>query len=116
MTDEQKTQVAAAMNLLPFVRWDRFIDWEYDEGSNGVLVYGWIDRDDGRADFVTLQFESAWGWKPDQCAATTSSAARSREIQQLLGHDAADHADCKRVDEHFGDLVRNKTSLEEVGA
>lgn len=110
---EVKPLVAEAMNRLPFVRWDRFVDWSHDDdGDNiaGVFVYGWIDRDDGRSDFVSLEYFESWGWRPEDCAAT-SSAARSVEIQKLLRGHADDHVDCKRVDEHFGDLVERKVVL-----
>jgi hypothetical protein len=111
VTAEQRSKVAAAMNLLPFVRWDRFVTWSYEGGGTGLLVYGWVDREDGRSDFVTLQFESAWGWEPSECSATTSSASYSREIQRLLRGTDEGHNDCQRVDEHFGDLVDRKVVL-----
>lgn len=166
MNAEQTLVVAATMNRLPFVRWDRFIDWEYDEGGSGCLVYGWIDRSDeplakrvaimarlkvldtehagrtlpgpvaaeweglqqeldriettlqrlrgpdARADFVTLQFETAWGWNAEDASACTSSVARSEEIRTLLRGNADGHRHCQRVEEHFAHLVHNVVVLE----
>lgn len=99
-----KAALADSMNLLTFVRWDRFIE------SNGKgVVYGWIDREDGRCDFVLLDFEQ----RPIGVAVgySTSSASRSREIGQLLYGDNDEHMDCQRVDMEFGDLVANKVVL-----
>jgi hypothetical protein len=103
--------VSEACNRLDFVRWDRFITWDENGQVYSVHIYGWIDRDDGRADFVLLWFHDSWGWRPEDCSATTSSSAYSERIQELLRGTAEGHIDCQRVDEHFGDLIANKVEL-----
>lgn len=106
MTDAQRIELAAIMNRLPFVRWDRFV--EERTGVDGVgEAYGWIDRADRRADFVLIRWEYDLGGLG--VGFTTSSAARTAEIRELLyaGEGALSHNECQRVDEHFGDLVAN---------
>lgn len=79
------------MGLLYFVRWDR-----YTVGRNGVsCVFGWIDRADGRFDFVVLEPD------PDGLGFTTSSAERSEEISTLLngGEPTGTHNPCRRVED-----------------
>lgn len=95
--------LAAVLNLLPFVIWDRFTT---DPDGRGV-VYGWISRPDGRFDFVVLEYSADLA----SIGYTTSSVEHSEEIGVLLyGEKAGQHFPCQRVDEHFGDLVANKTA------
>lgn len=82
-------------NEFPFVRWDRFVEW-FDEGR-GYTVAGWIARDDGKSDFITLDFYS--GGRIDYM---TSSKQYSLEIFKILNAgDGRGHRNCKRVEEHF---------------
>jgi len=98
-----KQRIAQTLNLLPLVRWDRHL--ENHEG--GVDVYGWIDRTDGRGDFVLIRFDLTGMW----LEFWTSSADHSRSIfETLSGGPADDHNDCSRVDETFGDLVSHKAT------
>jgi len=102
MTDEHLNRRAATMNALPFVRWDRAIP-----GGGFMDVYGWIDRDDGRFDFVLLTFfdehpPDAPPWW------STSSARYSAEIATILGGSTDTHNDCQRIDDVFGDRVPNR--------
>jgi hypothetical protein len=102
---ESRDLCAPWLNRLPFVRWDRFVA----EPSGDIAVFGWIDRDDNRADFVLVLWEDAAPLPGPPCY-WTSSAAHSKEIGQLLYGDqpwfsADEHIDCERVDESFGDLV-----------
>lgn len=92
-----RERVAAFLNALPFVHWDRFTQ-TVDE----LVVYGWIDRDDAHADFVLMQFavDGSVGW-------TTSSAKWSRPISVALLGDDDGHVDCQRVEAEFGQLVAN---------
>ena len=95
---------ATYLNKLPFVRWDRTVRIDDDMAT----VFGWIDRVDGRSDFVQLAF-----WATGQVWATTSSAERSAEINRLLT--GADHDDghypCQRVETVYGSLVDNVIEL-----
>jgi hypothetical protein len=77
--------VAAAMNALPWVLWDRLV-----ERADGLHAYGWVERGDGRSDFVVLT------WAPDGSGPEylTSSALRSREVRAALG---CGPSDCRRV-------------------
>lgn len=103
--------IAEWLNRLPFVRWDRCLrvpvggDSQYEM----LTVYGWIDRDDGRADFVVMEFPSY----DETPGFTTSSAKHSAAINQLLYKDAdpnAPHYECDRVDDVFGALVPNRVA------
>lgn len=108
VSPELLAAMAERMNRLGFVRWDRCV---VHDGA--AASYGWIDRDDGRADFVVLSFQ--WGTTTglDGKAVeyfgvgyTTSSAKHSPEIPGLLYGDDAEHNECQRVQNVFGDLVR----------
>lgn len=90
--------IAEVLNRAPFVRWDRFTVSPDDE----VNVYGWIDRDDGRSDFVLVEFDItepadlSYGW-------TSSSAEFSEELGRLLYGEGFDgngyrHLACQRVE------------------
>lgn len=57
----------------------------YDDGS--ARVYGWIDRDDGRSDFLVVDLDAAGG----ATDFTTSSTAWSAK---LCAHWGWDHAAC----------------------
>jgi hypothetical protein len=107
-------QIADLMNLFPEVRWDRV---------SGVrerfFVYGWLDREDGRADFANLILELH-----DDDSLThqfqTSSAERSEEFCRRLElycgaepDSPSDHAPCQRVEDLFGDLVPGAIALTE---
>ena len=74
------------LQRLPFVEWDRGIVAE-----TVATVFGWIQRHDGKRDFVYLEFdrstsEVVW-W-------ATSSAKYSRQITDALVP-GTDHFDCK---------------------
>jgi hypothetical protein len=90
---------AEQMNKLPFVRWDRCV-----MRPGGGVAYGWIDRDDGRCDFVVIYLGERFGF-------CTSSAKHSREISLLLLGTDEGHRDCERVAGVFGDQVANKVTL-----
>ena len=92
--DETLDSIAWAMNLLDMVDWDR-CTVSLERGT----VFGWIERDDGRNDFVVL-FWDATGF-----GYTTSSAKHSREIGERLGFPEGGHRDCERVEDVFGNRV-----------
>jgi hypothetical protein len=111
--DELLTAIAERMNRLDEVgvTWDRCVLHD----ATGV-AYGWIDRGDGRSDFVVLQFQ--WGETKGLAGETlewlavgdvTSSAAYSERIAELtIGSADNNHKDCERVEDVFGALVNNK--------
>jgi hypothetical protein len=113
LTETQKQVVAHYANRLPFVTWDRFTSHTEDNPDGdakyvAVTMYGWIGRDDGRADFVIL----AWFYIDQQQFpwSVTSSADRSEEISRLLYHDQGwwkpgEHVPCQRVEGTFDEMV-----------
>ena len=99
---ERLDRRAALMNYLWFVRWDRAIP-----GDGFIDVYGWIERDDGRSDFVLLTFwdEHPPGTPPSW---STSSARYSAEIAKIINGSTDTHNVCRRVGDVFGDRVHNR--------
>lgn len=81
----------AEMRTLDFVFWDRFV-----EEDNQIVVYGWIPRDDGLADFVVLRAVF------DGVEYLTSSAKYSKTIGDLLrgGPGSSTHVVCRRVEDN----------------
>jgi hypothetical protein len=71
-----------------------------------VTAFGWIDREDGRSDFVVVYIDhhGAAGF-------ATSSAKYSREFSERLFGTSEGHRDCERIEDVFGDLVPNKVAL-----
>ena len=76
---------------LHMVRWDRWAD-----GGNHLVVYGWIDRPDGRQDFVVLIS------RPEGVGYITSSAHWTERIGEILGQNRdrrpRGHQECRRVE------------------
>jgi hypothetical protein len=97
--------IARIMNALPEVTWDRCTGDEIN-GS----VFGWINRDDGRADFVLLQ------WSPEWFRSTTSSAEYSLSISERLFGSTTGHRPCRRVEHVYGELVKNKIVVPSAAA
>lgn len=93
--------VAERLIAVDYVRWDRLV---YYEGM--LRVYGWIDREDGRSDFVLADFWLYPGPRID-VGAMTSSAEKSKEITAALRQkDPGDaHSTCQRVEDFFGTLA-----------
>lgn len=79
------------MAVLDFVNWDRFAG-----NTERLSVFGWIDRPDGRSDFVLLRVTA------EGIAFTTSSAELSPEISRRLngGEPSSSHNACQRVEHH----------------
>lgn len=118
MSDELLAAMAERMNRLDEVgvKWDRCVLHE----ASGV-AYGWIGREDGRFDFVALEFQ--WGdttgldgesFQWFSTGITTSSAKHSARISELLRGPSSSHKDCERVEDVFGALVNHKV-LSRVG-
>lgn len=112
--DEVLAAMAERMNRLDFVRWDRCV-----RHDNTAVAYGWISRDDGRSDFVLLDF--SWGDTEGLDGSTltwfavgfsTSSAVYSAIISRLLhgGGEGVEHRDCERVEDVLGALVNWKVT------
>lgn len=102
-----RATMADFMNRLSFVQWDRM-----SEGAAGRQmqseVFGWIDRDDGRSDFVALRFSGSArdevpGWV--NLGVFTSSALYSEEITRIVLGEDVPHYSCLRVEDEFGGLV-----------
>lgn len=113
MTDRVRVAVADRMNRLDEVEWDRC-----SFGESEGTAFGWIAREDGRADFVVLDF--SWGETTGFDGETvpwfavgtnTSSAVWSALIaERILGPENS-HRDCERVEDVLGDLVVRKVEL-----
>ncbi len=86
--------VAATLNLLPEVTWDRFSG---DDGNIGV--FGWIYRQDGRADYVMVMIDNGGPW-----LFSTSSAKYSATFAARLGMDGDGHTHCRRIEDHFPEV------------
>ncbi len=94
-TNRTKGDIADILNALPFVLWDRCT-----VAGDETTIYGWIDRRDGRKDFVLVQFTGPL------VGFTTSSARWSRTIHEVIyGPRAGDHNDCRRVVDEFAGAV-----------
>lgn len=93
-----KQWIEQTLDKLPFVEWDRFTHWEFDDGNQLCRVYGWIERDkDQYKDFVLIDF-----WKDDQeFNVITSSERYSEQITEILYDEDEEHGDCCRVEDHF---------------
>ena len=87
--------VEEALAKLPYVKWDR---WTGELGSeDGIAVYGWIARDDGRSDFVLVRIDNDGPW-----TFFTSSAKYSEDISKRFNFPGnAGHHPCKRVEAYF---------------
>jgi hypothetical protein len=110
MTETQRQSIAHQMQRYPEVRWDRFIEMDGEWEGQGS-AFGWLDREDGRADFVALHWEPYAGDGELGFSISTSSAERSLEFAQRLHGEQAVHFDCQRVEDRFGDLVTNVIRL-----
>jgi hypothetical protein len=90
-------KLAEQLNEHPEVRWDRFVVWE-----NVTRIYGWIDREDGHADFVLADFYAAA--VDDPSVVTSSPTFRWRDYIE------GEHVDCERI-EKWMPTVTNPVKL-----
>jgi hypothetical protein len=92
------------------VRWDR-VAGEATDGR--IAVFGWMDRSDGRHDFVVLDLNFPSPELPQGGVGyTTSSAKLSAKIGELLyGAENVEHFPCRRVEHEFPGLVENVVHL-----
>lgn len=100
LTDEQRRTISDKMNEFPEVAWDR----SAGEAIYGV-AYGWIDRDDGRSDFMVLHWWQPTKGAPLEFGMTTSSAQLSEEFTRRIDP-GLEHAACERVEDEFPAVQR----------
>lgn len=98
MTPAEQAEI---LNRFPEVVWDRTAGTDEYRAT-----YGWINRADGRADFLAVFFWDYDDGNPPGVSHLTSSAELSAEISLRLGED--EHFDCVKVADHYGDLVPRK--------
>ena len=94
MKPRMAQMVTDVCNELPFVNWDRFIDY-----GSSVLVFGWIDREkDNYKDFVCIEISSR-----GYVEFTTSSAKYSETISDIYASHgrlpSGEHKSCQRVED-----------------
>ncbi len=114
MREELKTYMEEDMQKLPFVNWDRFIEFGDD-----LDVYGWIDRKDSYKDFVLFKYKYIQEDDDWEMSYSNSSDKYSKAIFELLLCPGI-HESCKRVEHFFKiencvklDLKDNKPVQEE---
>lgn len=117
LTEEQFNSIVEdVMTDLPFVDWDRGIDWIY-EGRKCLNMYGWIEREnDQYKDFVLVGvYEEEDEDEADIVFHGTSSEKYSEEIhKRLFPEDDLDtHNECFRLEDRFD--VKNLVKLQDRG-
>jgi hypothetical protein len=75
------------------VEWDRYIE---DDGTYNV--YGWIQRSDGKRDFLLVSIKEDLG---TYVSFVTSSAKYSKTLTGLIHGDTSEHIDCKKVEDLY---------------
>lgn len=98
-------EIKKILNQFPEVRWDRYTEQKYPDGT-GLEFYGWIERDDGKFDFLEIYF---FNNKPEWIA--TSSKKYSLGFHLRLGFPENEHLGCKRVEWIFPDINCIKLNL-----
>lgn len=103
-----REHIAHWLNKFPEVRWDRVAGNE-----DLVIVFGWVDRPDGKADVLVLEFTFTGDSFTGIRMVATSSAEHSRDFNtRIVGiPNAGDHNDCIRAELVFGDLLANAIRL-----
>jgi hypothetical protein len=96
-----RARMADLMTRLPEVQWDRLTrrDWIW-------VAFGWIDRPDGRSDFVQIMVTD-----DGHVGCATSSAEFSETLSERVHGHVSGHTPCERVEDVFGDAVANKIAL-----
>ena len=90
LTLKLREYIIAPLNSL--VEWDRYGLREDDSG----FIYGWIKRDDGFYDFVSIRFWIDWRNEMKFTATyLTSSSKHSKEIGHRLGSNLESYLDCQ---------------------
>lgn len=104
--------VVEAMNEAPDVRWDRVVQY-----ADKLRVYGWTElgRDDGRSDFVLLDF--VLGDQDGEPVVSSDFLTSNAGLSTKLAEEAArcgvegEHTDCERVEHLYGTAVPNAIRL-----
>lgn len=122
LTAEQLDVVAEYANRIPEAQWDRYVAYQVDQDGEPrtcATVFGWVARDDGRSDFVTLR----WDWMERQAFPeyVTSSAWLSPQLGGRLYRDqdwyvSSEHVDCRRVEDTFGDRIASAVRIDKTAA
>lgn len=81
--------VQRTLDQFPEVRWDRWVPWH-----SGASVYGWISREDGRSDFLAIEFSMH---TPTNFL--TSSVLHHETFASRLGVALDERSVCRRVTE-----------------
>lgn len=87
---------------LHFVQWDRFVNLV--ETDQMIKLYGWIPREDGKNDYIQLEYYTKDHPIYEDFGFTTSSKKYTREISKILQGTDENHADCERIEEKFPQL------------
>lgn len=105
-TQDQIDVIKKTLDSLPFVRWDRYVDYDVEFLGKGAQFYGWIDRDDGKHDFIILAFIPQEGYDNDLFHYfVTSSKTYDPQIAKILyGTDPTEP--CQRIEWVFPDLKK----------
>lgn len=88
-------KVAALLNAVAGVRWDRCV-----RRKDLWTIYGWYYSGATKSDFVVAYFDAA-----GCCGVVTSSAEHSAKLPEQLGMAPGGHRDCERVEDVFGRTV-----------
>lgn len=81
-------RITETLNKFPEVKWDRF-----GGDLHALGIYGWIDREDGKRDFILIAFMDGVA-----TSMGTSSAKFSAVFADRLD---LTHGPCNRVEDHF---------------
>jgi hypothetical protein len=84
--------IEATLNKLSFVRWDRFAGENY---------YGWIDREDGKKDFIVIWFIES---DVHDFGYVTSSSKYSKKICKLLYGKSKEGSPCQRIEDNYPNI------------
>ena len=116
LTEQQFNNIVEdVMTDLPFVRWDRAVEWVH-ERRKCLNIFGWIEREkDSYKDFVLIGiYEIEDKEEADVQFHGTSSKKYSKEIHKRLfpNKDAEEmHNDCFRLEKNFD--VENLIEIQE---
>jgi len=104
MVVQNKAWVESKLRDLDFVEWDRYYTWK-----QGVVVYGWIDREDQYKDFVSIEFNTR---QKLVARYDTSSEKYTEEIADILD---MNHSQCFRVEHKFAIDNKIEADAEQKG-
>lgn len=94
------------MKLLKELEIQVGVDWHRYTEDGAYNVYGWIQRPDGRFDFLLIQY-----CHPGDIAYATSSVFFSERIHEIIYGTAEGHVSCRNIKELYRELL-DKSALE----